>query len=346
MSVDTCVPRLENFSKGKCELDNGKEITFIDFRAKDIKKHDWTLFDDRLKTFTNWTNKNVTPEALASAGFYYLGEDDFVKCPFCGIRGHRWEAGDKPMEDHKKWNKHCPFIENSESTDDSGSTPSRSQDICGNNCPTPSEIEVFPNSKPEDQSYTHLEKLGIQKTRGPSHPDYHLYETRFNTFLNWPKSLKQKPVDLASAGFFYLGIGDQTLCFHCGGGLKDWEESDDPWEQHALWFPKCNYLLLKKGQEFVEQVQKKHTGEENKVEVASSEEVLEAATKDTVATLEADENKSEEGVKLCKICYKNELGVVFLPCGHMVACADCASALTECAVCRKPLQATVRAFLS
>jgi hypothetical protein len=47
------------------------------------------------------------------------------------------------------------------------------------------------------------------------------------------------------------GKGDQTVCFHCGGGLKDWEETDDPWVEHAVWFPKCMYLVLNKGREFI-----------------------------------------------------------------------------------------------
>lgn len=50
--------------------------------------------------------------------------------------------------------------------------------------------------------------------------------------------------------------------------------------------------------------------------------------------------------RLCKICYTDEMGVVFLPCGHLVACVKCALSLTTCAVCRQPVTATVRAFLS
>jgi hypothetical protein len=49
------------------------------------------------------------------------------------------------------------------------------------------------------------------------------------------------------------GKGDQTVCFHCGGGLKDWEETDDPWVEHAMWFPKCVYIVLNKGQEFIQE---------------------------------------------------------------------------------------------
>jgi hypothetical protein len=49
------------------------------------------------------------------------------------------------------------------------------------------------------------------------------------------------------------GKGDQAVCFHCGGGLRDWEETDDPWVEHAVWFPKCMHVVLIKGQQFIEE---------------------------------------------------------------------------------------------
>lgn len=42
---------------------------------------------------------------------------------------------------------------------------------------------------------------------------------------------------------------------------------------------------------------------------------------------------------------EQKVGVVFLPCGHLLACTECASALKLCALCRKTIQATVRAYL-
>lgn len=59
---------------------------------------------------------------------------------------------------------------------------------------------------------------------------------------------------------FVLGKGDQTICYFCGQGLKDWEEDDDPWIQHALWFPNCKFILLSKGNDFVQEVQSLRTG--------------------------------------------------------------------------------------
>lgn len=58
-----------------------------------------------------------------------------------------------------------------------------------------------------------------------------------------------------------------------------------------------------------------------------------------------NEKKSDDA-RVCKICYNEELGVVFLPCGHIVACVKCAPGMMTCAVCREPVTMTVRAFFS
>lgn len=49
---------------------------------------------------------------------------------------------------------------------------------------------------------------------------------------------------------------------------------------------------------------------------------------------------------MCKICYDKEMGVVFLPCGHMMACPECALSVTTCPLCRKTIENAVRAYIS
>lgn len=58
------------------------------------------------------------------------------------------------------------------------------------------------------------------------------------------------------------------------------------------------------------------------------------------------ENKYEKDGRLCKICYNAEMSIVFLPCKHMVACANCASPLTICPICRRKIDLVISAILS
>jgi hypothetical protein len=50
---------------------------------------------------------------------------------------------------------------------------------------------------------------------------------------------------------YWPGLGDCVKCFSCGGGLRNWEFYDVPWEQHAKWFNHCAFLREQKGLEFI-----------------------------------------------------------------------------------------------
>ncbi|XP_022291924.2 baculoviral IAP repeat-containing protein 8-like [Crassostrea virginica] len=54
------------------------------------------------------------------------------------------------------------------------------------------------------------------------------------------------------------------------------------------------------------------------------------------------ENESLKESKLCKICCDRTIAIVFLPCGHLVCCGQCAPALKKCPVCRKAIKGSTR----
>jgi hypothetical protein len=62
---------------------------------------------------------------------------------------------------------------------------------------------------------------------------------------------------MGMSGFFYAGYNDYARCFFCGGGLRNWEADDNPWVEHARWFPQCAFLKQNKGEEFIKAVLKK-----------------------------------------------------------------------------------------
>ncbi|XP_019637555.1 PREDICTED: uncharacterized protein LOC109479927 [Branchiostoma belcheri] len=89
----------------------------------------------------------------------------------------------------------------------------------------------------------------------PKHPDMADEQDRLSTFFRWPSYAPVSPPVLAKAGFFYTCVSDRVRCFWCDGGLKDWEPGDVPWEEHATWYPDCEFLRQRKGDAFVRAVQ-------------------------------------------------------------------------------------------
>ncbi len=59
-----------------------------------------------------------------------------------------------------------------------------------------------------------------------------------------------------------------------------------------------------------------------------------------------EENRALKDQRMCKVCMDAEVNIVFLPCGHLVCCSNCAPALRNCAVCRELIRGTVRTYLS
>nr|ULH81361.1 inhibitor of apoptosis protein-1 [Cotesia chilonis] len=233
---------------------------------RDFPRADYRLESVRLQSYTNWPLSFMDPAKLAAAGFYYTGHDDDVKCFECGLAIRQWVEGDNPMSDHQRWQSNCRFVRklpcgNVPIGVDPSTVPSvspRGSDVCGRY-----GDEFRPDASPDFRSgqtefqFPSTAKLGSQnlaQPKGPAHPEFASYDARLKSFDSWPKSMPQTKDQLADAGFYYTGASDQTVCYHCGGGLNDWEPKDDPWFQHAKWFKKCYYVLMVKGQDFIKSV--------------------------------------------------------------------------------------------
>ncbi|XP_071990298.1 baculoviral IAP repeat-containing protein 2 [Engystomops pustulosus] len=167
----------------------------------------------RLGTFTNWTLSFLTPSELAKAGFYYVGPGDKVACFACDGKLNNWEPNDRAMSEHRRHFPNCSFVSNS----------ARPSLRCS------------------------VSNVSMQTTT-----------SRLKTFVTWPARIPVTPKKLAEAGFYYVGRNDDVKCFCCDGGLRCWESGDDPWVEHAKWFPRCEYLIHVKGQSFVTDIQSRY----------------------------------------------------------------------------------------
>lgn len=69
------------------------------------------------------------------------------------------------------------------------------------------------------------------------------YESRLETFHDYPIENKSCREKLALAGFFYFHVSDYVQCFHCGGCLRDWMYTFDPMVRHRNTFKTCRFAL-------------------------------------------------------------------------------------------------------
>ncbi|XP_075925694.1 baculoviral IAP repeat-containing protein 7-like isoform X3 [Petromyzon marinus] len=370
---------------------------------------------NRLLSFSTWPESSpVRPADLARAGLYYVGPNDRVACFYCSGVMRDWEEGDVPAKEHERHFSTCAFAMGSSNT---GNIPLAQAQ----------QASFLPDTQNSACS------ASMARTTRARNPEMHSVVARLATYQAWPSTANVAAQPLAIAGFYYTGHGDNVKCFHCDGGLRNWEQGDNPWYEHGKWFPRCAFLLQQKGEAFVNEIMRQHpqlidlTGEvfrqrsqnaaaQNGNGIGSTDETLmksdvvkgvlemgflapmveslvrtryltKGETYSSVVELVTDvlnaeeggespkksanyvqeqqksaaekkELKSEESLPpeeelkrlqeqhTCKVCMDKEVSVVFIPCGHLVVCRDCASSLRKCPICRAVVRGTVRTFMS
>ncbi|XP_060592057.1 baculoviral IAP repeat-containing protein 8-like [Ruditapes philippinarum] len=222
---------------------------------------DYVDYGQRLRSFARWTRSNPDPVCLSEAGFFYTNQSDLVRCFQCGIGLKDFTEGDDPLLEHVRYSGDCNYL----------------QEYLG-----PVRLSSIKNKCEEQDKEKAIPRNYIQNCR---HPELKTYEARLLSFKNWPRHLSQKPETLADAGLFYLGIEDLVRCFMCDGGLRRWDEDDDPWTEHCRWFPDCAYAREKKGDEFIALV--KASAEYNSEETGNASSDTEGTGDESVsATME------------------------------------------------------------
>ncbi|NXE11959.1 XIAP ligase, partial [Lophotis ruficrista] len=302
--------------------------------------------ETRLKSFHNWPlNSELTPKELANAGFYYTGVGDQVACFCCGGKLKNWEPSDRAWSEHKRHFPKCFFVLGR----DVGNVPSESV-------------------------LAELGRSGLNNAQHPMNPSMAKYERRLQTFLTWIYPVDKE--QLAEAGFYSIGNGDRVVCFHCGGRLQEWKENEDPWDQHAKWFPGCGFVRKEKGLEFINNVHLRNGWRDSTVSVLLINQIsfyMSFSVSEMRNTMEKRLEMPGEGhtsyvnfffmclfsldlsteeklrrlqeEKLCKICMAKDISVVLIPCGHLVACKECAGALNECPLCRTNIMRRQEVFM-
>lgn len=216
-------------------------------KSKKLRQTDECLNGYQFEVIRLESFKNVPcllPQKFASAGFYHTGVDDEMKCSECETIIRNWQLNCNLMARHESKcsffhdiSSSVPIDENPEMI--STANESRTGDIL--RCNDDDCRRVYnPTELPRPVS-----------TRSSK---YDTYDDRLNSYANWPKHLLCLKEQLAAAGLFYTGNGDNTKCFACRAEMTCWTVDDDPWEDHAKYSRMCHYLFMTKGKKYVDNI--------------------------------------------------------------------------------------------
>ncbi|XP_060783954.1 E3 ubiquitin-protein ligase XIAP [Neoarius graeffei] len=201
----------------------------------DDGSQDWSVMSTRLNSFQTFPHSEEVPaERLARAGFYFTGESDQVRCFSCQHTVDDWHQGDNPVERHHSVSPACSFLQ----------CVHRRNLPDGTSFPSPASIY---DEDAEAREFSLRTGEVVDESAYPKIPHMKSEDARLDTFSNWPAWSPVQTHDLAQAGFFYLPESDRQIdrvqCFCCAGMLVNWEEGDDPWEEHTRAYPHCFFIL-------------------------------------------------------------------------------------------------------
>ncbi|XP_061176039.1 uncharacterized protein LOC133184990 [Saccostrea echinata] len=191
-----------------------------------IRHPDYKTVESRLKTFVFWPfNDKQSKVILVQCGFFFTGQQDIVRCFACDIGLAEWDETDDPWSEHARHSPHCKYLK-----------------------------------KMKGQDFINRVQQEWRKIYNPKTPQMQDFNRRLESFKTdqWPSSITQTPKQIAEAGFYFTGEEDAVRCHYCDGGLREWEPGDDPWTEHARWFPFCKFVMKIKGIQFIDEIQQKY----------------------------------------------------------------------------------------
>lgn len=308
----------------------------------------------RLHSFINWPKEcPVRPKELIDAGFYYTGEADKAQCFKCNVILAGWDPEDTPWGEHKRWSKDCPLVkeyllrrethsalgENSETAQLSKEQDWQSQKegFSGQSVrPRPCESECFGTTTkagrlPEEQSdievFQHLDISKEKKGR----------EQKLEVFY-----LQKGIQELVDQGYDLATIEEAIKHKQkvCGESIESTHELLDA----VVLFMGTNSPCNPQGKSTAVEQTDADPRTEDSGEVSGLSLLV------NPESLHRQFEKMQEA-RMCSICFDAEIGVVFLPCGHLVCCPGCATEIQSkpsplCPLCRTNIGNSISIFFA
>lgn len=325
-------------------------LPHTNLRREPVPKPNYANEHARLHSFINWPKTcPVQPKELIDAGFYYRGNGDKVECFKCGIILAGWEPLDTPWGEHEKWSKDCPLViehrrrRNPRSPvqgsgplglpqEQTWTTPPKSSDC--------SLVVSLPEKK-EDMKALNVVRLPEEQS-----------ECSKASEQNWSSE------DGREEEIFYLAKGVQKLM---EDGQFNYETISEAIQQRTkIEGVKINSMteLLDAIHSYEAMSAGKETSIEDPKRVFSSIDDTASTSAETggfslsvdPAALRRQVQKMEDAHR-CKICLDAEIGIVFLPCGHLVCCPKCAHEIQSkrdslCPICRRHISDIIRTYIT
>ncbi|XP_062581475.1 E3 ubiquitin-protein ligase XIAP-like [Saccostrea cucullata] len=248
----------------------------------------------------NFVIANKTAEEFARAGLFYRGFRDRTSCFYCGIGLQNWTSLDNIILRHYQSSGNCPIAQASIHEIDADRNTSSSENSVA---ASPNQSRGYP---PDMEGIcAELDEMGF---------DEELIKAAIESLGHRGMTCTKERI--------VNEILDNRASLHSGSSISgsaeynssEYQESIEPLENPRI---------------------ETASGENAEKPTAPGEKI------DTTASTSNLREQSDDELRrrvTCKVCLSEEVGVLFLPCSHLVSCVSCSRRLKKCPLCRKHIQ--------
>ncbi|KPM06453.1 baculoviral IAP repeat-containing protein 3-like protein [Sarcoptes scabiei] len=293
----------------------------------------------RLASFDNinWPKK-LDKKRFVEAGFFYSGKEDRTICHHCGGLLFSWKKEDDPTSDHAKFFPECMFIIEMKGDEYHEFVRFKKQMILmrsklNKNNATLMIKEInsirkisFENFKSMKRSLSKLLDILKRPDNNRATEYYEDYFKKFN-FL----------IDCQNISHFFSNEHDSNSSSSALTSLSISSASSSSGDNDDDILSRFSALNLPDSNDSDYYSSKSDCDDEEDEWPDSSKEN------------HSDDDNRMQSTKIdltCSICYERQIQVVFIPCGHQLACLKCAMQIDVCPVCRNRITSKLRTYFA
>ncbi|XP_056016025.1 E3 ubiquitin-protein ligase XIAP-like isoform X2 [Ostrea edulis] len=269
----------------------------------------YSVLATRISSYQQWpSHLTQTPRDLSTAGFFYVGYNDNVRCFFCGGGLRNWESGDDAWVEHARWFPKCPF-----------SIQNRGQDFV--TLVQSVQEEESEDIPPQEQTEHVRDIEQLPAAREIRHMGY-----TWGTIREAYQHLNRNRADVSTAEVIEEILAGDIPASSSEPVVND-NQDIPPVTSVDPSFHNRN----------------ENNAADNFLATEMMDELGAMRLSDEIRSLR-EENRKLREERLCRICMEEDIAIAFLPCGHLCCCTHCAPAMRKCPICRASINVAVKTF--
>ena len=208
------------------------------------------ILNNRIASFQTWPVDNqISALLLANCGLHYTGRQDLVKCHVCNVVINNWKQDDLPSQRHKRESPNCKIAIASIAQSHSNKRSTVFKERVQNETSSKSKPVLIDENNHQSDPLSVNSMINCFTSRivgdiDSKSIDYKIESNRLASFKgNWSKGVCIQPIELAKAGFYYIGPKDRVRCAWCKNSLRNWEPGDTAFGEHFRHYgDRCSFV--------------------------------------------------------------------------------------------------------